>query len=101
MSNKNPASAGFLFDLFLFSAIIKGIETPPEGVLNYFDFTSFYLIAHMNYLRKTYAEMKNVVWPSRNHIMWFTVLVVIISLLVAYYLGAFDILFTKLLGLLV
>ncbi|MCB9809157.1 preprotein translocase subunit SecE [Candidatus Nomurabacteria bacterium] len=55
----------------------------------------------MNYLRKTYAEMKNVVWPSRDHIIWFTVLVIIISILVAYYLGAFDLLFTKLLGLLV
>ena len=90
-----------IIDLSLFSATIKNIETPPKGVLNYFDFTSLYLRIHMKYLRKTYAEMKNVVWPSRSHIMWLTVLVIIISLFVAYYLGAFDILFTNLLGLLV
>jgi len=45
--------------------------------------------------------MKYVVWPSRSHIMWFSVLVIIISILVAYYLGAFDLLFNKILGLLV
>ena len=55
----------------------------------------------MKFLRKTYAEMKQVVWPSQTHVMWFSVLVVIISILVAYYLGAFDLLFNKILGLLV
>ncbi len=55
----------------------------------------------MNYLRKTYAEMKNVVWPSGRQVTGMTILVIAISLFVGYYLGAFDMLFAKILGLFV
>ncbi len=47
------------------------------------------------YLNETRVEMKHVVWPSRKQTVVFTVVVIVISLAVAYSLGAFDSLFTS------
>jgi preprotein translocase subunit SecE len=46
------------------------------------------------FINETYTELKQVTWPTRSHVVWFTVTVIIISLLVAYTLGIFDTLFT-------
>ncbi len=55
-----------------------------------------------SYLKETRAEFKHVVWPTRRQAIAYTVAVIIISLVVAYLLGAFDKLFqyglSKLLG---
>lgn len=45
------------------------------------------------FLRETKGEMKQVTWPSRRHLVIYTVVVVIFSLILAYLLGAFDTLF--------
>ncbi len=42
------------------------------------------------YLKESYQEMKNVTWPSTKEIKQHTVLVIIISLLVAVFLGICD-----------
>ena len=47
-----------------------------------------------NYITETMEEMKHVSWPTRNQTIMFTVLVIIISLVVAAYLGFFDYLFS-------
>lgn len=49
----------------------------------------------MDYLRKTYAELRNIRWPSQGEVTNFTILTIILSLLIAYYLGLFDWLFTN------
>ena len=55
-----------------------------------------------NYIKETKAEMKHVTWPTRKQAVVYTISVIVISLLVAYLLGAFDALFQfglrKLLG---
>lgn len=48
------------------------------------------------FLGEVKAELKHVSWPTQNQAVGYTVLVVLISLLIAAYLGAFDWLFTKL-----
>lgn len=48
----------------------------------------------MKFLKQVFAEMKKVVWPNRNTTALYTLIVVIISLFVAYYLGLFDYIFT-------
>jgi len=53
------------------------------------------------YLKETRGELKHVSWPTRRQAIVFTVVVVIISLGVAAYLGLFDFLFTALVKLLV
>ncbi|MCA9353176.1 preprotein translocase subunit SecE [Patescibacteria group bacterium] len=48
----------------------------------------------MKFLKHVHAEMKKVVWPSRNTTMLYAFIVILVSIFVAYYLGFFDYLFT-------
>jgi preprotein translocase subunit SecE len=49
------------------------------------------------YLKDTKGELKHVTWPSRNQAILFTVIVIVFSVIVAAFLGAFDLFFTYLL----
>lgn len=49
----------------------------------------------IQFLKEVVAESKHVTWPTRKQTMYFTVAVLAISVLVAYYLGALDFLFSK------
>ncbi|MFZ2522120.1 MAG: preprotein translocase subunit SecE [Minisyncoccia bacterium] len=44
----------------------------------------------ISYIKDTQGELKHVSWPTRNQAMAFTVVVVIISVFVSFYLGFFD-----------
>jgi preprotein translocase SecE subunit len=46
------------------------------------------------YLKETKGELKHVSWPTRNQAVLFTVIVAVFSIIVAFFLGAFDYLFT-------
>jgi len=54
-----------------------------------------------DYMREVRGEMKHVNFPTRRHTTVFTIIVIIISIATAYFLGAFDFLFTKVLDLFV
>jgi preprotein translocase subunit SecE len=45
------------------------------------------------YIKEVIAEAKHVTWPTRRQTIFFTITVLAISILVAYYLGALDFLF--------
>lgn len=47
------------------------------------------------YLKDTKAEMNHVSWPTRQQAIMYTIVVIIISIVVAAYIGVFDWLFTK------
>ena len=47
------------------------------------------------YLKETRAELRHVAWPSQAQTIVYTVLVALISLFIAAYLGVFDFLFTN------
>jgi preprotein translocase SecE subunit len=47
-----------------------------------------------NYIAETKEEMKHVSWPTRKQTIMFTLLVILISVGVAAYLGVFDFLFS-------
>ncbi len=49
----------------------------------------------INYIKDVKGEMKHVAWPTRRQVFVFTVVVILISLFTAYFLGAFDFLFSK------
>jgi preprotein translocase subunit SecE len=51
----------------------------------------------VNYVKGTRAEMKHVKWPVKKQIINLTMLVLGVSLLVAFFLGFFDAIFTILL----
>ena len=50
------------------------------------------------YLKETRAEFKHVNWPTRKMALSYAIAVIVISLFVAYFLGAFDSLFQYGLG---
>ena len=50
------------------------------------------------YLKETQTELKHVIWPSRSQTFYYTLIVIVLSVVVAYYLGVFDYLFSLLLG---
>lgn len=45
------------------------------------------------YIKETKAELKHVNWPTKQQALMYTVVVVIVSLLTALFLGVFDSLF--------
>lgn len=49
------------------------------------------------YLRETRAELAHVSWPTRKQAIIYTVVVIVISFVTAFYLGAFDYIFSFLL----
>jgi preprotein translocase subunit SecE len=51
-----------------------------------------------SYIKETRGEFKHVVWPTRRQAIAYTVAVIVISVLAAYFLGAFDALFQFILG---
>ncbi len=49
----------------------------------------------LNYFKETKAEMKHVKWPTRKQAINFTIVVIIVSVFLAYFLGLFDFIFTS------
>lgn len=43
-----------------------------------------------NYLKETKAELKEVNWPTRSQTITYTVMVILISIFVAMFLGGVD-----------
>ena len=48
-----------------------------------------------DYLKSARLEAKNVNWPTRRETVRFTIAVIAISLAVAFYLGALDLVFVR------
>ncbi len=48
----------------------------------------------IDYIKDTKGELKHVTWPTRKQTIWFTVLVIAISLFISFYLGFFDFIFS-------
>ncbi len=44
----------------------------------------------MEFLRQVWSELKKVVWPSRNETIKYSIIVILFSMGVAFYLGAVD-----------
>ncbi|MES2006795.1 MAG: preprotein translocase subunit SecE [Patescibacteria group bacterium] len=51
----------------------------------------------LNYLKDVRAELKHVSWPSRTQTILYTIVVILVSIGVAVYLGLWDYLFAALL----
>jgi len=48
----------------------------------------------INYLKDTRGELKHVSWPTKKQSIWFTVIVIAVSLIISFYLGFFDFIFS-------
>jgi len=49
----------------------------------------------IEYFKETKTELKHVIWPSRNQTLYYTIIVVVLSLVISYYLGIFDFIFSQ------
>ncbi|MBU0999305.1 preprotein translocase subunit SecE [Patescibacteria group bacterium] len=47
------------------------------------------------YFQETKTELKHVIWPSKNQTLYYTLIVVILSVIISYYLGVFDFIFSQ------
>jgi preprotein translocase subunit SecE len=52
----------------------------------------------IEYFKDTKSELKHVIWPTRNQTLYYTLFVIVLSVIVAYYLGLFDFIFSLGLG---
>jgi len=50
----------------------------------------------IDYIKDTKGELKHVSWPTRKQSIWFTIIVIVISLITAFFLGFFDYIFSLL-----
>ena len=50
------------------------------------------------YLKDTKTELKHVIWPSRSQTFYYTLIVIILSVAIAYFLGIFDFIFSRGIG---
>ena len=48
----------------------------------------------INYIKDVRGELKHVSWPTKKQSIWFTVTVIVVSLLTAVFLGFFDFIFS-------
>ncbi len=49
----------------------------------------------VKYIKATLAELRQVNWPTQKEALTYTVLVIVVSTIVALYVGAFDYLFSQ------
>lgn len=49
------------------------------------------------YFQETKTELKHVVWPSKQQTIFYTLIVIILSIVISYYLGIFDFIFSQIL----
>jgi preprotein translocase subunit SecE len=54
-----------------------------------------------DYIKETRGEMSHVSWPTRKQAIAYTLIVIALSVFTAAFLGLFDFLFSKLIGLIV
>ncbi len=47
------------------------------------------------YFKETKTELKHVIWPTKSQTLYYTLIVILLSVAVAYYLGVFDYIFQK------
>ncbi|MEK7534602.1 MAG: preprotein translocase subunit SecE [Patescibacteria group bacterium] len=53
------------------------------------------------FLKQTRDELKKVVWPGRQEVIRLTTVVILISLIVGFFLGGLDFVFTKIMEVVV
>jgi len=53
----------------------------------------------INYFKETKLEMSHVNWPTKRQAITFSLVVIVISILTAFFLGLFDFIFSRILGL--
>lgn len=51
------------------------------------------------FFQETFQELKKVIWPTKEEVLRLTGVVIIVSLIVGFFIGGLDFIFTKILSL--
>ena len=49
----------------------------------------------IEYFKETKIELKHVIWPNRQQTIFYSLIVIVLSILIAYLLGVFDFVFLQ------
>jgi len=69
------------------------LKKPQKGA--FLKIANNYMSKITEYFKEIKLELKHVVWPTRNQTIFYTLIVIVLSILVAYYLGIFDFIFSQ------
>ena len=58
------------------------------------------MVPAVKFVRETYDELKQVVWPTKNEVVRLTLIVIVLSVLMGLYIGGLDWVFAKVMELL-
>ena len=47
------------------------------------------------YFKDIKGELKHVIWPTKNQTLFYTLIVIALSVIIAYFLGIFDFIFSR------
>jgi len=47
------------------------------------------------YFKETKIELKHVIWPNKQQTIFYSLIVIVLSILIAYLLGVFDFVFLQ------
>lgn len=53
----------------------------------------------ISYIKEVKSETKNIKWPTRKQVISYTLIVIVLSLILAAYVGALDAAFARLLSI--
>ncbi len=53
----------------------------------------------VTYIKEVASETKNIKWPTRKQVISYTLIVIVLSLILAVYVGAIDAAFARLLSI--
>ncbi len=69
--------------------------------MGFFDRIKINTMSLISYIKDTKGELSHVNWPSRRNSIIFTVVVIIVSVITSVFLGFFDLVFSKILNLVI
>ncbi|MBI2074648.1 MAG: preprotein translocase subunit SecE [Candidatus Levybacteria bacterium] len=55
----------------------------------------------LTFLKETREELKKVTWPSQAEVIRLTIVIILVSLIVGFFIGGIDFLFAKIMEILV
>ena len=55
----------------------------------------------IRFVKEALAELKKVVWPTKEQVVRLTILVIVVSVIAGLLMGGLDFIFTKLLALII
>lgn len=84
-------------NLYKSSTPVIQLPLSPDKGLHFWEGIFIYRMDPVKFVKETRRELGKVTWPTRKEIIQMTGLVIIVSLVVAIYIGILDVVMSKIL----